>query len=170
MAFKEVVLTEEEQKQGSGNRYRKFAAIGDKHFGVFLGTRVDNNGSYGPQTKYVLWTSKEGHFELPSAFDLDKKVAKAQRSVQDGGQGLYGEWTGTGKPHAVRFTFTSTQDIGQTNPMKIFKVEADTDLNLPAGTRVPTLTELYPPQRAAQGPQPSQRQPNPPPPDDDIPF
>jgi hypothetical protein len=39
MAFREVVLTEEEQKAGGGRQWKKFEAIGDSALGFFAGVR-----------------------------------------------------------------------------------------------------------------------------------
>jgi hypothetical protein len=175
MAFKEVVLTEEEQKAGGGNKYRKFNAIGDKHFGIYLGMMTDHSGNYGPQEKHVLWAGKDGEFQLNSAFDLDRKIVKAMRDARDGGQGLR-VWKGEGCPHIVRMTWTASQPIdGREQPMKLFKVEVDTEPQIPAGVKVPTLADLYPPE-----PLPRSRDTSPPrrsdfgdpygSADDDIPF
>lgn len=126
MAFKEVVLTEEEQKGGA--KFKKFEAVGDTIIAVLV--RVEQvtktfNASEGPKTftKYLFYSKNDGEFEVsPAPTDLERKLKKAMRAESDGGEGLE-----PGMGHLVKMKFTGTQDTGQTSPMKLTSVAVDKD-------------------------------------------
>lgn len=163
MAFREVTLTEEEQKAGGGRPFKKFEAIGDKVLG-FLVKKEKRTVTYRPgeskeETIYILYgqhTDQNGvtssrEFEVTPPQDLRKKLEKAERE--------FGVKEGMG--HLIKATFTSTLPIeGRSDPMKVFTVACDTEPQLkgplPASvTWAKSKTGSTPPPPAA---------------DDDIPF
>lgn len=153
MAFREVVLTDEEMKSG-GRKFKKFDAIGDRHIGILLAverTTKTFRPEEGAKTfnTYVFWNKVDGEFEIsPAPTDLDKRLTKAMRPGSEGGQGL-----APAKNHLVRMAFVSTTDTGQSSPMKVFKLEVDTEFVPPAGSMPP---------KSGQRPTPSL--------DEDVPF
>lgn len=161
MAFREVVLTEEEQK-GGGRPYKKLEAIGDSAAGFLVRKERQSKTFDGVAKTLTAWVlyGKNGEtvqeFEITSTYDLDRKMDKAMKSAADGGLGLQ-----EGMGHLVKMKFTSTLDTGQTSPMKVFTVAADTEFKperpLPASV-------TWAKQAAPHG---ADRKP---PPDDDIPF
>lgn len=166
MAFREVVLTEEEQK-GGGRPYKKLEAIGDSAVGFLVAVETQTKTfriEEGPKTfkAYVLWGRLDGkvcEFEVTGSYDLDRKMAKALKPFDgspDGGLGLQ-----EGMGHLVRMKFSSTLNTGQTSPMKMFIVAADTEFKperpLPASV---TWAKQAAPRDADRKP----------PADDDIPF
>lgn len=160
MAFREVVLTEEEQK-GGGRPYKKLEAIGDSAVGFLVRKeRQKKNFPDGAKeiTAWVLY-GKNGEmmqeFEVTGTYDLDRRMEKAMKSVDNGGLGLQG-----GMGHLVRMKFTSTLDTGQTSPMKLFTVAADIEFK----PERPLPASVTWAKQAAHG---ADRKP---PSDDDIPF
>lgn len=158
MAFREVTLTEEEQKSGGGRQWKKFDAIGDTALG-FLVKKEAAKANYadGPKDiiKWIFYGKLPGRpsaeeFEITPPMDLEKKLKKAERE--------FGLQEGMG--HLVKMTFTSTLPIeGRSDPMKIFTVATDTEFKpqqpLPASvTWAKSRTNTAPP----------------PPTDDNIPF
>lgn len=127
MAFREVVLTEEEQKSGGGRKFKKFDAIGDKHIGLLVKIESQTKtfrAEEGPKTfdVYTFWNRTDGEFEVTPPTDLDKKLKKARRPESEGGYGLT-----PGAGHLVLMAFNSTLPIeGRTDPMKIFALRVDT--------------------------------------------
>lgn len=126
MAFKEVQLSEEEQKSGL-RKFRKFDAIGDKHVGLLVKVEQQTKtfkAEEGPKTfaVYVFWDAVEGEFEITPPTDLDKKLKKAMRPGSEGGLDLV-----PGRGHVVAMKYDSTLAIsGRSDPMKLFKLLVDT--------------------------------------------
>ncbi len=130
MAFREVTLTEEEQK-GGGRQWKKFDAIGDTALG-FLVKKENSTANYsdGPKqvTKWIFYGKLAGRpspeeFEITPTTDLEKKLKKAERVPEAGGFGL-----AEGLGHLVKMSFMSTIPIeGRSDPMKVFTVAVDTD-------------------------------------------
>jgi hypothetical protein len=133
MAFREVTLTEEEQKAGQ-KRFEKFNAIGDTITGVLVRitpTTKTFKVEEGPKTfdTYAFWGPKKGDpkapadFEIsPLPYDLERKIKKAMRPVSEDGMGLV-----PGMGHLVQMKFDSTLPTGQDSPMYVFKVHVDTE-------------------------------------------
>jgi hypothetical protein len=168
MAFREVVLTDEEMKSG-GRKFKKFEAIGDKHFGFFIGFETQRKDFYDGKGErelelLVFWTRQDGEFEITPPDSLVKGIRKAMLPESQGGMGLR-ERAG----HVVRMAFKSTKDVGKQNPMKLIGVEVDTSPTLPPGFAFPpNVKASSPPARTSSGfdygpPSGSNR-------DDDIPF
>ncbi len=125
MAFKEVVLTEEEQRAGSGRPFKKFDAIGDKALGFLVKKEkrtVNYKDGAKQVTKWIFFGKLPGRqsaeeFEITPTTDLEKKLKKAEREM-----GLV-----EGLGHLVKMTFSSTLKIeGRDDPMKAFTVVVDT--------------------------------------------
>ena len=149
MAYKEITLTEEEQKAGNSN-YVKFNAIGDKFAGVFVNTstrEVTFPGQTKPRnvTDYVF-KNKDGLHTLSAPYDLDRKLKKAALRP--------------GYKVAMVFTGEVAPEDPSKSAMKLFKVLVDDEIS--------TST-------AAAAPKPPPPAPKPPPPSagsefDDIPY
>lgn len=109
MAFRTVELDESEVV---GLPFKSFAAIGDRHHGVFLRT-VESTANYadGPKkvTKYIF-KNPEGEYEITPPTDLRKRLEKAE--LRPG--------------FKVIMEFTHTRPIaGKADPMKVFTVKVD---------------------------------------------
>lgn len=129
MAFREVTLTEEEQKSGGGRPFKKFDAIGDKALGFLVRKErktVNYRDGSKEETIYVLYgehidqnkVKSTREFEVTPPQDLRKKLEKAERE--------FGLREGMG--HLVQMKFTSTLKIeGRDESMKIFSVACDTE-------------------------------------------
>lgn len=149
MAYKEIVLTEEEQKAGSSN-YVKFSAIGDKFAGVFVNTNTREVTFPGQKPRNVtdyVFKNREGTHILSAPFDLDRKLKKAALRP--------------GYKVAMVFTGEVAPEDPSKSAMKLFKVLVDDEISS-------TST-------AAAAPKPPPPAPKPPPPSagsefDDIPF
>lgn len=114
MGWREVEITEEEEnssREAAQCSYPKFTAIGDKHIGKFVEYKLKTGGTYGDEHRWYF-TDKEGkRFCITAKFDLHRKLKKA--ALKPG--------------EIVAMQFASTKDIGQKNPMQMFKVQvADT--------------------------------------------
>jgi hypothetical protein len=117
MAYKEIVLTEEEQKAGSGS-YVKFEAIGAKFAGVFVSANVREvmfPGQTKPRnvTDYVF-KNREGTHTLSAPFDLDRKLKKAALKP--------------GYRVAMVFTGEVAPEDPSKSAMKLFKVLVDDEI------------------------------------------
>ena len=162
MAFREVTLTEEEQKAGGGRPFKKFEAIGDKILGFLVKKEkrtVNYKDGSKEETIYVLYgehadqhgvkTTRE--FEVTPPQDLRKKFEKAERE--------FGLREGMG--HLVQAKFNSTLAIeGRSDPMKLFTFACDTEFKpktpLPASVTWAKTAGSNPPPAATD--------------DDDVPF
>lgn len=173
MAFREVTLTEEEQKAGGGRPFKKLAAIGDTALGFYVRKETKTvNYSNGPkeETVYILYgqhTDQHGvastrEFEVTAPYDLKRKVDKAERpwkGLKEDGSLVDGLGLAPGMGHLLKFKFSSTKKIdGRDEPMKIIDLNVDTEFKpqqpLPASvTWAKSRTNTAPP-----------------PPADDIPF
>lgn len=164
MAFREVTLTEEEQKAGGGRPFKKFEAIGDKVLG-FLVKKEKRTVNYSTgakeETIYILYgehadqhgVKSTREFEITPPQDLRKKLEKAERE--------FGLQEGMG--HLIKATFSSTLDIaGRTDPMKLFSFACDTEYK-PQNPLPASVTWAKHAKSAAANTAP-------PPVDDDIPF
>lgn len=164
MAFREVTLTEEEQKAGGGRPFKKFDAIGDKVLGFLVKKEkrtVNYKDGAKEETIYILYgehidqnqVKSTREFEITPPQDLRKKLEKAERE--------FGLQEGMG--HLIQAKFSSTLTIeGRSDPMKIFTFACDTEFKpqkpLPASV-------TWAKSKAGSAPPPP-----PPPADDDIPF
>lgn len=164
MAFREVVLTEEEQKAGGGRQWAKFAAIGDSALGFFVRKETQKKTfkvEEGEKTieLWIFYGKLPGRpspeeFEVIPTHDLKMKLEKAERE--------FGLKEGLG--HLVKMTFSSTRKIdGRDEPMKIFTVA--TDVEFQPKTPLPASVTWFRQRGAEKSPA------NPPyNPDVDIPF
>lgn len=150
MAYKEIVLTEEEMKAGNSS-YVKFDAIGTKFAGIFLSTatrEVTFPGQTKPRTVTdYQFKNKEGVHTLSAPYDLDRKLKKAALKP--------------GYKVAMVFTGEVPPEDPSKSAMKLFKVLVD--------------DEIGPAAAAAPKPPPPAPKPQPPPPSagsefDDIPY
>lgn len=132
MAFREV-----DPGPMPEGKFWKPSAIGDKFLGVFVSkTERTANFNEGPK-KVTDWSFKnrEGAWIINPNADLQRRFDAADL-----------------KPgHAVRITYVSNLDTGKADPMKVFRLEVDTE---------------WKPAAAAPPPPPPPRAPV----DDDIPF
>lgn len=161
MAFREVTLTEEEQKAGGGRPFKKFDEIGDKALGFLVKKEkktVNYKDGAKEETIYVLYgehvdqhqVKSTREFEITPPQDLRKKLEKAERE--------FGLKEGMG--HLIKATFSSKLKIdGRDDPMKIFSFACDTEFT-PAKPLPSSVTWA----KSSAG------RPPPVDPDDDIPF
>lgn len=98
-------------------KFVKFAAVGDKHGGIFVSHETAMNKFDKEEHRYTF-KNKEGLFTITANYDLNRRLQKAQ--LQPG--------------HAVIMTYVSdlpSKTEGY-SPMKMFKVVVDTDPKKPA--------------------------------------
>lgn len=170
MAMREVVLSDEEKKEGL-IVFKKFEVIGDTALGTYLGRETKTKtfkAEEGPRqiTEYYFWNSKDGEFSVTPPFDLERQFKKALKAESEGGFGLRAFDGKTA--HICKMAYSGSQPTNSGSPMKLFRLGIDTSPAIPADViaKIPVKAFAGAPAPAPQG----QTQRNPPPAEDDIPF
>lgn len=124
MAYKEITLTEEEQKAGTGN-FVKFEAIGAKFAGVFVKVTKRNANFNGREREVNDYTfkTKDGEFVLNAPFDLERKLRKAALRP--------------GYKVAMVYTGDLPSEDPNKSAMKLFKVLVDDEIGPAAAAPKP---------------------------------
>jgi hypothetical protein len=118
MAMREVKIPDGPADGGAERTFKKFLAIGDKMAGFFVKTQMGTGQYQKPQ---LVLRTKEGVDQVADMpYNLEQGIKQALSE-------------GLKQGHPVMVDFTGTKDIGQQNPMKLFRVRFDPDITkLPA--------------------------------------
>lgn len=100
MAFKDKL-------DSGGGDIIKFNKIGDTAVGVYLGSKLDLEGKFGPTLKHVLKTDGG----MGTIFAKPNSQLSSMLSGEEGNK--------------IKITFSETKPSGKGNPTKIYKVAID---------------------------------------------